>query len=247
MNFPKLTLSRARLSIRRGGGEAERRSTAPYLIHQAVADLFGDHTDRGYLFRVTAEWPDGREVLVLSRVPALSLDRVVSPEHRRVVHLESRAFQPPLSAGQLLDYEVRVNATRVVTGPDRDTHGLPKKRRHDIWELLWTADKTDMSRTPHRAYGEWLARQLAGAAEILEAQVTERGEVMACRGDRPNVVRFVAANLIGTLRIQDPTRFLDIIAAGIGRARAFGCGLICLSRPGTVLARHYPERAAELL
>lgn len=234
-----LTLSRATLQIRRGGGEAERRSTGPYLIHQAVADLFGDRATRGYLYRVTAEWPGGVDALILSHVPPLSLAQLTSPEHRRATRVESKSFAPELVPDQPLDYEIRLNATRVVTRPDG------KKQRTDVWEAVWQPDR-NTPRSPHEVYGEYLARKLDGAAEVLDARVTERGEVQARRGGRGDVARFVATNLIGTLRVTDPEQFLNIIAAGVGRAKAFGCGLLCLSRPGTVLPRAYPDAAKEL-
>ncbi|HET8656970.1 MAG TPA: type I-E CRISPR-associated protein Cas6/Cse3/CasE [Longimicrobiaceae bacterium] len=246
MSTDGLVLSCARLQIRRGGGESERQSTAPYFVHQAVADLFGDRGDRGYLYRVTAEWPGGRDVLILSDARPLDVSGVSSPNHRRATRIESRVYDPHVSAGQLLDYEVRVNATQVRRGPDLDRKGKPRQHRHDVWELVWQADKQTPC-TPHDVYGEWMKRQLSDVAELLDTRVTERGEVQARRGDRASGARFVATNLIGTLRVTDPERFLEIVAQGIGREKAFGCGLLCLSRPGTVLARRYPERAAELL
>lgn len=248
----QLTLSAATLRIARGGGDAERRSTEAYLIHQAVADLFGERDNRGYLYRVVGESPGEREVLILSHAPPLAVDEVDSPPHRRVQRVRSKPFQPELSPGQLLDFEIRVNATRVVTGPDRKANGKLRKRRYDVWELVWKADKENFDNTPHHTYGEWLAGQLEGLAELVPdadgalARVTARGEVQARRGGRSDVPRYVATNLIGTLRVQDPGRFIEKIGRGIGRAKAFGCGLLLISRPGTVLARRYPDRAAEL-
>lgn len=242
----QLTLSQATLRISRGGGEAERRSTAPYLIHQAVADMFGDRDDRGYLYRVTADDPGSAQVLVLSNAPPLALAEISSPALRRAQRIESKPFDPELARYQLLDFEIRINATQVVTQPNG------KKQRTDVWEAVWKADK-QTPRTPHEVYGEYLQRKLEGIAELLPdadgalARVTERGEVQARRGDRNDVPRFVATNLIGTLRVTHPERFLETIGHGIGRAKAFGCGLLCISRPGTVLARRYPHRAAELL
>jgi CRISPR system Cascade subunit CasE len=236
-----LTLSRARLIIRPGGSEAERRSTSPYLIHQAVADLFGDRGDRGYLYRVTAELAGGADVLVLSHTPPLPLGELPSPVHRRAERVESKPFAPALTAGQALDFEIRRNATQVVTDP-----ATGRKRRWDAWEAVWQADKKT-PRTPHDVYGEYLQRKLADAAEVRSARVVERGEVKARRGDRHEAIRFVAANVIGTLKVLDSAQFLGIVTTGIGRSKAFGCGLLCLSAPGTVLARRHPEYARGLL
>jgi CRISPR system Cascade subunit CasE len=236
-------LSRAVLRLR-----PMRGWTAEYITHQLVADLFGDRGDRGYLYRVTRERPGGVDVLVLSGGPPLPDDRLPIRDWGAAIDVQSKPFAPTLEPGQALDFEIRVNATRVVSGPDRKPSGEARKRRHDVWELAWQADR-QTPRTPDQVYGEWFGGQLDGAAELVAAdgtpaadgealvRLTERGEVRARRGDRSDVIRFVAANLIGTLRITDPTRFLDLVAQGIGREKAFGCGLLCLSRPGTVLAR----------
>lgn len=243
----QLILSRAALRIARGGSGAERRSTASYLIHQAVADLFGDREDRGYLYRVTGEWPGGAEVLILSHATPIATNELDSPVHRRAQNVQSKPFDPSFTPRQHLDFELRLNATQVVTDS-----ATGKKRRTDIWEAVWQADRSTPL-NPHQVYSEYLQRKLEGIAELLpgtdgaRARITERGEIQARRGDQPRSIRFVATNLIGTLRLVDPVRFLDLITDGIGRSRAFGCGLLMISRPGTVLARRYPERAVELL
>jgi hypothetical protein len=95
-------------------------------------------------------------------------------------------------------------------------------------------------------YGQYLTRKLEGVAEVLDARVTERGEVQAGRGDRRDTARYVATNLIGSLRVVEPERILEVVGHGIGRAKAFGCGLLCLSRPGTMLPRRYAADAGAL-
>jgi CRISPR system Cascade subunit CasE len=237
------TLSRAVLSLR--GDRAPRGSTREYLLHQLVADLFPDRPDRGYLFRQTRERPGGAEVLVLSAEPPRPLDEVPVREWGCAVDVQSKPFAPVLRPGMALDFEVRVNATRCLARPDG------RGRREEIWNVVHAAQRADPSgardpRSPDDVYRAWMERALAGAAEVTEARVTERGEVRARRGDprglheKDRRVLFVAANVVGSLRVADPERLVALAAAGIGRARAFGCGLLCLSRPGSVL----PRRAA---
>lgn len=241
------TLSRALLRLR-----PSRGWTAEYMTHQLVADLFGDRADRGYLYRVTRERPGGVEVLVLSGDAPLPPQSLPVRDWGAALDVQSKPFTPGIAEGQAVDFELRINATRVVTDPVSG-----RKHRTDAWEAVWRADR-ETRRTPDEVYGDYLAGKLGGAAELISwsadtpsgvrplARITERGEVRARRGDRRESIRFVAANLIGTLRVTDPARLLEITTEGIGRARAFGCGLLCLSAPGTVLARRYPD-AARLL
>lgn len=224
------TLSRVDLHIRAGSGD-DRRSTAAYLVHQAVADLFGDRADRGYLYRVLTVREPLQRVLVLSTEPPLPLSALRGPDHRRVLAVESKPYSPTLAPGQRLDYEVQLNAACI------ETKG-GQKRRVDIWEALWQRDR-QTPRTPAEVYGRYLAGKLAGAATVLAAHVTARGELEARRAGRDDVARFIATNLIGTLEVHDPARLLALIATGVGRAKAFGCGLLCLSRPGSLLPRHH--------
>jgi CRISPR system Cascade subunit CasE len=226
------TLSRALLRLRPARGW-----TAEYITHQLIADLFGDREDRGYLYRVIRERPGGVEALVLSGSAPLAPDRLPVRDWGAALDVQSKPFAPALLPGQRLDFEICLNATQVVTHPESG-----RKQRTDAWEAVWQADR-DTARTPHDVYGDYLRRKLEGMAEVLGARVTERGEVRARRGDRREAIRFVAANLIGTLSVVDPERFLEVMGAGIGRSKAFGCGLLCLSAPGTVLARRFPEAA----
>ncbi len=230
------TLSRALLRLKPARGW-----TAEYITHQLVADLFGDRPDRGYLYRVIRERPGGVEVLVLSEAAPLAIDHLPQRDWGEAIEVQSKPFAPALEVDQPLDFEIRLNATQVVTDPVS-----AKKRRTDAWEAVWRADKKNVANTPHAVYGDYLQRKLKGVAEVGSARVTERGEVRVRRGDGRETIRLVAANLIGTLRVTDPARFLQAVAVGIGRGKAFGCGLLCLSAPGTVLARSHPEAAREL-
>lgn len=223
-----LTISRVQLEIR-----PHRGASQEYITHQLVADLFGDRGDRGYLYRVMSESRDRRTVtsLVLSHDPP----HEDTPERPwgAVRRVERKPFAPAIQTGALLDYEIRINATAVVTSPSG------RKKRTDVWDAVFAADRND-PRTPHDVYAAYLQRKLEGVAEILDGRVTARGPVRARRPGARSPIAFIATNLIGTLRVSDPLALLETIGAGVGRSKAFGCGLLCLSRPGSVLPRRHP-------
>lgn len=206
-----------------------RGFNATYVTHQLVADLFGDRDDRGYLYRVLSRAPKQAEVLILSDERPESQPPV--REWGRAVRIESRAYDFVPEAGQPLDYEIRLNATCVVT----DKNG--RKSRTDVWDAVFREDP-DSPLSPHEVYREYLSRRLGETAVLKSARVVERGFEKAARaGRRP--IQFVSTNLIGTLEVADPEGFLDVVVEGIGRAKAFGQGLLCLSPPGTILLRRY--------
>ena len=225
-----LTMARAtlRLEIARGFNDA-------YITHQLVADLFGDRDDRGYLYRVVSRAPREARVLILSPEEA---QPGPPREWGHTIDLETRPFDPVLVPGQLLDYEIRINATRVVTLDSG------QKKRMDIWDHIFDRD-SGTSTTPHEVYKAYLARKLDGAAKVEGCRVVERGMTKVARRGR-GPIPFVATNLIGTLQVTDPSCLLDEIGKGLGRAKAFGCGLLCLSRPGSVLPRRYAGLTAGL-
>lgn len=232
------TISRVTFEFQRPGDD-ERRGTLPYFMHQAVADLFGDRPDRGYLFRLLREVRGQQIVLVLSDSPPLPPEQLPRRPHRRVVAVDWKPFRPELQCGQELDFEILVNATRTY----QDAAG--RHRRVDVWDDVWAAEPATPL-TPHCVYRRFLQAKLSGSAEILEARVTERGEVRARRPGSAAAMSFIAANLAGRLRVDDPGALLATMALGLGRSRAFGCGLLCLSRPGTILPRR-PSEKTEIL
>jgi CRISPR system Cascade subunit CasE len=241
-------LSRATLSLRGDLHALPRGSSEEYLIHQAVADLFGDRPqgDRGYLYRVMERQRNERKILVLSHAEPLPLERIAFRPWLGVTALQTKRFDPALRAGQALDFQVRVNATRVVTSEDEKTEsGEPKKRRFDVYDAARHRN-TPPSHSPADVYREWLGRQLAGAAEVRDVGLVERGEAKPSRGmDRTDArtrrIQFVYAELIGALLVEDPRRLLDIAVGGVGRARAFGCGLLLLWPPGSLPRRRLRE------
>jgi CRISPR system Cascade subunit CasE len=225
-------LSRASLEFK-----VARGFNALYLTHQLVADLFGDREDRGYLYRVMKPIPGGAQVLVLSVEAPNPTSR--PRQWGWVRGVETRAYDITLRSDQVVDYEVRINATQVFTADSGH------KKRLDVWDAQFAADpSTPLS--PHDVYRAYLQRKLADSSDVLAGRVVGRGERTASRiGQKP--IRFVATDVIGVLRIRDPARFMEHLTAGVGRVRAFGCGLLCLSAPGTVLPRRYgtlvPESA----
>jgi CRISPR system Cascade subunit CasE len=47
-----------------------------------------------------------------------------------------------------------------------------------------------------------------------------------------DVITVGAALFEGVLEVTDPTRFREAVEQGIGRARAYGCGLLSIARAG---------------
>ena len=225
--------SKAVLRVTKPTGD-ERGATKEYLVHQLVADLFSDQPGRGYLYRLTRDRPGGAEVLVLSsEAPREAVDRPVR-NWGRTLSVVSKPYAPSLSAGQVVDYEIRINATTSVGG-----------KRKDVWDAVFGANRDD-PRSSADVYQAFLGRRLGDAAEMMATHLTERRFVnIRRRLGKQRAITFVSANLIGALRINDPDHFLQIVADGVGRAKSFGHGLVCISRPGSILVRSHAHASTE--
>lgn len=218
-----------------------RGATRPYVIHQLVADLFGEYESRPYLFRATERRGSSQNVLTLSTRPPLKVDEVPGRTFGSVRSIRTKPFSLTVPEGTRLDYEIRINATK-----DIPREGKKRSKRTDVWDAVWGEDK-ETEKTPHQVYGAYIQRKLSEVAHLHSTRVTARGFVRARRNlKQRNAITFVAANLIGTMQVEDSVALMQIIRKGIGRSKAFGCGLLCLSRPGTVLPRSYPSAAREL-
>jgi CRISPR system Cascade subunit CasE len=219
--MPNLAIAKATLIPKPARGFTEA-----YIVHQLIADLFPETPDRPYLYRVTEQERSRTTALVLASTDVRRMEQIPDRPYGQVVDVKTKAFVPRLRTSQRLDFEIRINATTSVDG-----------RRKEVWDAALQADPST-GETRDSVYRDYLSRKLEGAASILRAHVTERMPVRPRRGDMGGAsMFFIATNVVGQLEVTSPDGLIDEIASGIGRAKAFGCGLLCISRPGTVLRR----------
>ncbi|MDX2193336.1 MAG: type I-E CRISPR-associated protein Cas6/Cse3/CasE [Gemmatimonadales bacterium] len=218
-------LSRVRVQVPSRPGE---RTSAEYLRHQAVASLFLGQDEARPLYRVLEESGGASTLLVLSSVPPRRTSEIAPG--RWVGEVVTKRFAPPLKPGQGVDFDLVVNAASVVTD------GAGRKRRVDVWDVVFASkDHEDVDRAD--VYAAWLSRQLNGAAELVSGQVAERGLMRVRRPGREAPMVFVRTRIIGALTVRQPAELTALLVRGIGRARAFGCGLMCLLPAGRLHRR----------
>lgn len=207
--------------------------TRHYLEHQIVSDLFGQYHERPFLFRSDFSQGLVGVLLVLSSRPP-EFPRPGSPTYGFTRDIRTNPFPTDIRNETKLDFEIRLNATKdVPTG-----HGK-RSKRVDIWQSVMHDAPTDLA--IDSVYHDYLQQRLSTTAHVLAAHVTERSFVITGRmAHGKKAISFVATNLIGTLVIRETEGFIGRLKSGFGRSRGFGCGLLCLSRPGTVLPRRYP-------
>lgn len=195
-------------------------------VHRLLWSLFADAPERtrDFLWRDDggSSWRR-RTFLTLSTRP---------PEDRvRLFDMETKPFAPSLSAGQRLRFRLRASPSNnerrpgAKRGKRRDPvahalHGLSReeraKRRYDVLQQVGR---------------DWLARQSErcgfrlpeGAPLVVDGEdwrALLRGSAMPAT--------FSVLDFEGVLEVIDPAMFLQHLSTGIGRAKAFGCGLMLI-------------------
>lgn len=216
-------LTRAVLARPGGRPDGGRRLSASLeWEHRLIWSLFPpDGTSRDFLYR--AAGPD--HFLILSARP---------PHHSCRFLLDTEPYDPPLQEGGRLGFSLRVNAT--CSGPGRDRRGRRKKTDIVMREMLRLSEcgcvRERRLATARAVAPEWLASQglRSGFAIASPAQdvVVNRYHVMRAVRPTSRAAVFGVLDLEGVLQVTDPVLLAGAVAAGFGRAKAFGCGLMLL-------------------
>lgn len=222
----------------------------PMAAHEWLGGAYGEHqwlwrffpspagTERDFLFR-------RRDVDGLPRFYVVS-KRLPEPDSD-AWQVQCREYRPQVPAGARLSFELRAN-------PVVSRSGEGGSKRHDVvmdakkrlltardlpnWEA-WAPDRTAADGQPdrppplyqlvHAACTGWLASRAEQHGFALDESSVSVAAYQQHGGKRGQL-RFSTVDLAGELVVTDAERFLTTLASGVGRAKAFGCGLL-LVRP----------------
>lgn len=187
----------------------ELRITDPYSLHRVVYGLFEDvrneeqkhkSTSSGILYADYGGDIHGRKILMLSnREPMESAEG-------KYGEIQSR----PISEDYLLHKNYRFKVTVNPTRRDNKSRKLlAVKGRDDI--AKWFAE---------RAQGSW------GFEVAAQSLQVDKVEVLQFKDKHQRQVTIGQAHIQGLLTVTDRAAFTKSFQQGIGRARAFGCGLL---------------------
>lgn len=221
MILSRLTLTPQAL---RSGNVRSALRYGAYGHHQLLMAAYGD-TGARLLFRQEGDTPDGLlRFLVLA--PAEPQDAGI--EHFQAEH---KAFAPQLQQGDRLAFSIRVNpvAARREAGARRG------KRRDVVYEALLAERKKgnhEEDYRPHLAQREgcsWLQPRLEHAGLTIEADSLRCDGYQRRQTNRKGIV-FSTLDCAGIGTVTNPESMINAIAAGIGPAKGFGCGLLLIRR-----------------
>jgi len=178
--------------------------------------------ERGFLFRVDPR-PGRLPVIVVRSARRPDWDYAFGNARFLLgAAPETRQFSPHYGAGRSLGFVLRANATRKVKT-------IPKQRRSSLDEARRHGCRVPAGHDAASLRG-WLAAKAQRCGFSLDrCEVAETGWVHARKRPGSAPMRFWSVLYRGALRVQDPEKFADALAGGIGPAKAFGCGLLSVA------------------
>lgn len=130
-----------------------------------------------------------------------------------------KPFAPNLREGAVLAFSIVAHPTRAALDTMRPSTEAKSEWKRGSRIFI----STDAGRR------EWLARQLAPAARLLEARVTDARSIYFAKPTDSGSYR--SCRMSGLIEVQDPAALVKLIGKGLGKGKAYGCGLLTLGRP----------------
>nr|WP_298379535.1 type I-E CRISPR-associated protein Cas6/Cse3/CasE [uncultured Halomonas sp.] len=206
-----------------------------YGSHQLLWKLFPEHEGpRPFLFRQEME----SDQLEQGQAPkGLPLYYLLSDREPIAVpgllDAQSKPFAPRLGVGDRLAFRLRANPTIA-----RREEGKKSSKRSDVLMHAKSAFSPGQRTAPEciaamdHAAREWLKSRAEGRgfALIGAPEVDAYRQHELHKATRRDAVQFSSVDYEGLLEVTDPGQLIETLAHGLGRAKAFGCGLM-LVRP----------------
>lgn len=212
-----MILTQLHLNARRRG--AQKLLGSPQAMHAAVLAGFPPGVDPGKpLWRVDADDPLRPALLVLSK------------ERPDFTHIEEQGGWPStptarsasysglldrLAIGQEWGFRLTANPSHYAT-----IHGVKKLVGHVTvaQQQQWLLDRAERMGVDF------------GPEDEPTVIVVNRDTRRFRHGERGRIT-FTSATYRGTLRITNVDALREVLTGGLGRKRAYGCGLLTLARP----------------
>lgn len=195
--------------------------------HRLVWSAFaGDGAaKRDFLWRSEGQ---GRFLVLSAREPGDS--RLFEPP-------QVKAFAPDLAAGDRLAFSLRANATRTRKTGTFSASGKEKKQHIDVVMDALRAVSGPRAevrmKVAQQAGAAWIAGQGSRSGFAVDHVTVGDYAVQALPGyvgRRKGQPQYGILGMEGFLTVTDPGLFLERLAQGFGRAKAFGCGLMLIRR-----------------
>ena len=184
--------------------------------HRLVWSLFTDDpdADRDFIYR---EAEPGRFLILSDRQPS---------DPHALWDLESKPYAPTFSVGQRLGFALRANPAQSVKAPGRD-RGV---RVDAVMHAKTLAGGTLDPESVEAAALDWLFAREGRLGVRFDRTFCSAGgyRLVDIPRDGGKKIRHAVIDYDGVLELVDPAAMIETVTRGVGKARAYGCGLLML-------------------
>lgn len=201
-----------------------------YREHALVWQLFpGDDMPRDFLFRADIDQQGIPVYYVVSRREPILHDALV---------VETRPYDPQLRAGELVRFDLRVNPT-ITSSKTGKRHDVLMHAKHQAKAEGLLLD--EIAKRIESSGRQWLVERSMGMRIIVDPD-----DLPDCLADSLVVSRYLqhrvrarkhekqlmfsSVDYSGMAEVTDPDALRKTLFEGVGRSKAFGCGLLLVRR-----------------
>ncbi len=193
-----------------------------YSIHKLLWKLFpNDGTKkRDFLFQ-----KDER-----TNNPCFYLVSKEKPVSFNEIKLETKIYAPKLNAGQKLNYSLTANP--VVA---RKNVNNKRSLKHDVWmdtkrgARVKKLNQAEINCLCEEAVKKWLINKgSTNGFSINNERISVDGYIqnISYKKGSYKPIKFSSIHFEGILTVKEPDKFTNMLYTGLGRSKAFGCGLM---------------------
>lgn len=188
---------------------------SPTFRHRAVMGLFGDidgspRKEANILFRLDRVAGQAPYFLIQSTIRPIAQDLITGMEVKEMDF-------PELAAGQIVSFSVALNAVRrksIQVDGKRKVKIQPVPEDHDVEAL----ENGETTMTP------WLQEKLSSVFD--EVRVVNHLRDVLQDSSSKGAMTIQLDSIEGFAQVRDPNALKEVLAKGIGREKAYGCGLL---------------------
>ncbi len=201
-----------------------------YREHQMLWQLFDSDPDakRDFLYR---------QVIEHGRVKYYVLSRRMPIDKTGIWCIDPpKVYNPRLSEGQKLSFMLRANPVITVATVDG------KKQRHDVvmqekkrigYKQIPEKERQPLQQLVQQSSMKWLTARMGINGFSLEPQQVIADGYQQYRSSinkQQHLIRYSTVDFQGILTVTDIDLFRKALFSGIGKSKAFGCGLLLIKR-----------------
>ncbi|MBV1879327.1 MAG: type I-E CRISPR-associated protein Cas6/Cse3/CasE [Pseudomonadales bacterium] len=193
----------------------DRGRNNTYNIHKKIWQLFPNQPDaaRTFLFRVeTHRQGVGYELLMQSQCAPADAEKMNI--------LGQKEFRPNFILGQRLRFRLRANPTKTIKDPSKGN--VTKKGKTSPRTVRVPLIHDEQQRV-------WLMRKMKDVTSLQSLIVQPERALYFRKAKTQHSGKIQPVIFEGVFEVKNVEAFQTILEAGIGPAKAFGCGLLSLA------------------